>query len=857
MEHRRWLLFLVLVLPLLSSPAQTPGPFDLETYKSFLAANRNLESAQLQAMYPAGSFRASAAFPSPMYLDSIRARYWLTPFESQLLASHAFVVTSRLRQKSMISAFEDIYTKDLPVFVSTDAILEAVHWSYDKILMEIEKYTLIRSLENLLVSLHAQLPELEKRYQAEPEMGQMLRDVDVYLTVPLKLLGRSEAPYFQEDAPVIADLLMRIAALAPAKVSLFAEHTRIIDFSQFTVRGHYTQDPDLSHYFQAMMWLGRTELYLCPPAGDTAAWPVKDIQRQTIDAVLVNEAIRDAGARPPLQKIDSLITFMVGESDNVTVEDLDSLVSEAAIGNAGVLLDTTALTSFQAVLLGKSFAFQRINSQILMTDPIDPTQLRPASAFMLLGQRFVIDSYVTGGVVYDKILYNGQKIRRMLPSTLDVLFALGNNAAAQILDPELQAYHYAPNLAGLRYLVDSYDEGFWNSSMFNCWLATIRALNPSPVRSDLPAFMQTGAWWQEKMNTQLASWAQLRHDNLLYAKQSYTGGIITCSFPQSYVEPVPEFYARVKKFAANGAARFASLGANSFVFYFNFLIGAADTLRSIAEKELTGTMLAPEEKGFLARMLVQYTSEGGCGGGAGYTGYRGWYPRLYYGVNGVDRDFHPDLLTTDFVVADVHTAPTDAEGNPVGWVLHVGAGPIDLAIVTAPLPGGQSYAFIGPVLNYYERVTSNFKRLTDQEWDTLCTSAPQFRPAFVNAYLADESGQSRGDGPMLLTGVPDGHGQPNPGAYVLSQNFPNPFNPSTFIGVTIPASSSPERVKLEVFDVQGRRVATLIDDRLGAGNYVVQWDGRTSAGAQAASGTYFYRLKAGSATLTRKAVLPR
>ena len=62
--------------------------------------------------------------------------------------------------------------------------------------------------------------------------------------------------------------------------------------------------------------------------------------------------------------------------------------------------------------------------------------------------------------------------------------------------------------------------------------------------------MKSAAWQQEKMNTQLASWSQLRHDNLLYAKQSYTGGT-GCSFPYSYIEPYPEFYGRLKQFAQN------------------------------------------------------------------------------------------------------------------------------------------------------------------------------------------------------------------------------------------------------------------------------------------------------------------
>ena len=70
--------------------------------------------------------------------------------------------------------------------------------------------------------------------------------------------------------------------------------------------------------------------------------------------------------------------------------------------------------------------------------------------------------------------------------------------------------------------------------------------------------MKTAAFWQEKMNTQLASWAELRHDNLLYAKQSYTGGTV-CSYPYSYVEPFPEFYQSLKDFANSAKNRIQSI----------------------------------------------------------------------------------------------------------------------------------------------------------------------------------------------------------------------------------------------------------------------------------------------------------
>ncbi len=852
----RFFLFLATFLFLAPGIAvgQGDAPFDVQAYRAYLSAHQNLGADQLQSMFRSTAFRATAAASggTPAYLDSIDEHYALTAYEKELLGQHGFVVSSRLSKRSTFEALCEIYERDLPVFVSTDAILHAIHFSYDRILQDLERVRLATELSTLLKSLKNQLPSLEQRYGSAAGMRASLHDVDVYLTVPLALLGEQAQPYYSENATVIADLLAKIAALAPVQMPFFASTPRDVDFSQFTPRGHYTHDTYLRSYFQAMIWLGRTQLYLIQPAGVIPRCTEADVQRQSIDAVLVAEAVRLAGAASSLGMIDSTLKFLVGESDNVTFWNLETLSAAAGVDSASALLDTAKFHEFQNLLAVQPFAFERINSQILMSDPFDTTQVSFPSSFLLLGQRFVIDSYVTGSVVYDRIVYNGQKVRRMLPSTLDVLFALGNNAALQLLSSELDQYHYATNLAALRYLIDSYGEEFWTGSLFNSWLSMIRSLNPPGDRSSLPPFMQTAAWWQEKMNTQLASWAQLRHDNLLYAKQSYSGGMI-CSYPESYVEPVPEFFARVKLFAETAIPRFSSSGSDVVILsYFQKLAATADTLHSIAEKELLGTPLHQAEKQFLKSMLVRQMAGQGCSLTQD-TAYFGWYPDLFYGVP-AGRE---ELFDTDFIVADVHTAPTDDVGNPVGWVLHVGAGPVDMAILNATTADGRPCSFIGPVLNYYERVTEDFKRLTDEEWKTLSALAPTVRPDFVNLYLADAVGQSRGEGRMLLTGVRDDLQKPLPNAFVLYQNYPNPFNPSTFITIGVPAGAGGRRVKLEVFNLQGQSIATLLDAQLPVGNYVVKWDGRTRTGKPVASGVFFSRLTAGGTVQTRKMVLLR
>jgi hypothetical protein len=847
------LIFLFLGHMLLASTAtlhaQTVPDFDLQTYTSFLASHQNMTPDQLLALHPGGTFvkTAPTAFSTAGWFDRINSWYVLTPDEKTLLGRHGFVVTERIRPKSFGDEFLTIYTADLPVFVSTDAILHALHMSYDAILMTTEEQVLIPKLVTLLASLQVQIPGLATRYANDTRMEPALADLDLYLTVARRLLGQTVAPYFLGTTAASDEILNMIAGGQPVKgaAPLFADSLRWVDYSQFTPRGHYTRSKALTQYFQSMIWMGRTEFYLSAPRNTLETYNDAQIQRQTIAAMLLLEAFDLAGSTGTLNEIDDAIRFFVGESDNVTVACLKGLAAELGLAKANELLDLARFNEFQTALLEKGWAYQRILSQMLSSGSFLATdQIQPASSFLLMGQRFVIDSYVTGSVVYDKIIYQNTQVRRMLPSTLDVLFALGNDASGQLLVPELERYHYATNLAALRYLVEAYEPSFWKSTFYNGWLDAIRALNPPPDRTTLPPFMRTAAWWQEKMNTQLASWAQLRHDNLLYVKQSYSG-MPVCAFPYSYVEPVPQFFRNVSRLADTAAAWFARSSPTELRYvasYFTNMKNTTDTLAAIAEKELAGQSMSDAEAGFMSRMIFKSQL---CG-----PQINGWYSRLFFQVM--------TATDEDLVVADVHTSPADEAGGLVGWVLHAGTGPLNLAFLVADIPGAGPVAFVGPVMSYHEFVSTNFKRLTDEEWKAQYVGVRSSRPTWVNVYLADETGKTRGDGPTLLTGVPSDPADISlPQTIMMAQNYPNPFNSATVIPVIVPQGNDPGRVDIAVYDIQGRRIRQLVNEHLPPGSYLVRWDGRSDDGRPIASGVYVSMLKAQGSVQTEKMVLIR
>jgi hypothetical protein len=91
-----------------------------------------------------------------------------------------------------------------------------------------------------------------------------------------------------------------------------------------------------------------------------------------------------------------------------------------------------------------------------------------------------------------------------------------------------------------------------------------------------------------------------------------------------------------------------------------------------------------------------------------------------------------------------------------------------------------------------------------------------------------------------------------PLTYLLHQNSPNPFNPSTSIAFELPDA---EHVSLTVYNILGQKVITLVDEYLGQGSHSVRWDGRDSRGNSASSGIYFYRLQTSEFIDTKRMVL--
>ncbi|HEY6558496.1 MAG TPA: DUF3160 domain-containing protein [Polyangiaceae bacterium] len=634
--------------------------------------------------------------------------------EQSALAQNGFVISERRRFPSFVYGYSTIYMADLPLYVSADSILYAVHESYDAILATLELAALSPTLNRLLDSMRGALAA-----GAGTELSSGARaHADLYLSVAKSLLvGRFAGPIAGGDA-IAAQKLYNGALAADGwqDVTLF-DVLRRVDFSQFKPRGHYTDSEELSRYFRAMMWLGRVDFRILETQDDGTQL----FHRKQLEAAYVLRALMDAPSVDSWRKIDRTIEAFVGEPDNMTLPELDGLLSNLGAANAAGLAAIDDARIAQAVISG-GYGTQRISSHI-MVNGLGKGTLPLSSTFLLFGQRYVLDSHVFSNVVYDRV--QGGSVWRMMPNALDASFAaLGNNQAGQLLGAELQRFGYAPDLASMRVLADAHPPAFWDANLYNLWLSALRTLSPNANATGLPKIAATEAWGRRLLNAQHASWAELRHDTILYAKQSYTGGTV-CEFPDAYVDPYPELFARIGHFASRGAALVAGLDfsqheglAQRISGYFAELQSVAFTLQKMAENQRSGTSHSAEHMAFINETVAL---EGGCGAPSGFTG---WYARLF---------FRPgDAIELDPVIADVHTQPTDEGGNPVGRVLHVGTGMPRLMVVTADTCTGPR-AYVGLASSYFERITENFDRLDDKRWkDAIVAATPDDVPWMQN-----------------------------------------------------------------------------------------------------------------------------
>lgn len=438
------------------------------------------------------------------------------------------------------------------------------------------------------------------------------------------------------------------------------------------------------------MWLGRTELRFAKKDPKTETWVV---DKRALEGIRLLRASFTPRAEKAWRTLDDSARVLVGPPDSMSLPGLDRAEKQLPPAPTDDALAKTFAVEAQ----------QKIGSQLLHAGAEE-------LSFLLLGQRYVFDSHVLSAVTYGAL-----QSYRMMPTPLDVGAAVfGNPAASRLLGPELAKNpEYAAALDKIAKAGAAFGPDLWQTSVYHLWLSAIRELSPSAdADKGLPPVMQSDAWSRRMLATQLASWAELRHDNLLYAKQSFTA-IAGCEYPDAYVDPYPAFYAAMGRLGEKGigvvdALPLAPERATRVRAYFTHLRDTATQLREIAERERRGEPLTSTQLDFMNHMVSIDGRHGGC---TVVLEAHGWYADLHYHRDGA--------LHAKPTIADVHTQPTDATGNVVGKVLHVATGRPRLFSVFLPGSSGGTCTpreYRGFVSSYDEVITAGFQRLSDEEW---------------------------------------------------------------------------------------------------------------------------------------------
>ncbi|MEM7387073.1 MAG: DUF3160 domain-containing protein, partial [Verrucomicrobiota bacterium] len=653
---------------------------------------------------------------------------------------------------SCADAFYDLWSDDLPVYISSDAVLHAWHYSFQTCLEEIDAFVMARSLESFLDDL---LLALEERRSPDPSENPFLarseEDLDWYLTIARSLLDEEPVGArfpATRDPDFFIDSVQEAEKIA--YLNVFGRN-RIVDFTQFKPRGHSTTSAALSRYFRSLMWCFQTDFQLTDETENDESRAAA--RRQLAAASLLAQLIKGESLTGDWESMENVMAAVGGYGDALAPPQLLELLESAGLSEVGSVSNENIAEFLLKRVESGNLGVQNIRSRPTLSPRNTQQQAVLPRSFALFSQRFVLDSWAMSKVVFDSIIFddNGipeesDKVQRRIPSGLDVAFTtFGNNTALPILIDRMEdrdgrafrdGYPYQNNLAAARRIIDGQGEEAWAGNLYHQWLKALRTLSPTPTGAILPHAMQTRAWARKDLNTQLASWTQLRHDTVLYAKQSATA-LTLCHFPDGYVEPRPAFWRQLRLLAESMEGLTGALPAegtfriwdtslfveverpvidwrDEMTGFFRDFAACIGRLENLVAKQMRGDPFNETDLTFIDEMM----QGGGTITSGGDRRYDGWYSGLYR--RKLDDALNNGSAKWPALVTDVHTDFPDAISGDPGTILHEAVGGVPFLLIALEREGGRKAVYGGPVLSYYEfDLGQPMKRLNDEEWQSM------------------------------------------------------------------------------------------------------------------------------------------
>jgi hypothetical protein len=692
-----------LVTPTLSIPPAGiyPAPF----------AAYNEIAARLPQSFGGGGYSL------PLDLNQVQnlAGVDMTDAQRTLLAQNGFAVAAPVpgQFREFYQIYEQWRYSDIPVFITTDSVYHIYHLLFDKMLRDLETDHFIVDLKSLT---SAMLITSLQQYQAllGTTLEEPARRNSAYFAVAAQLLGLPD-PVPTAVTDLVNSELALINAAGGFSVSpiwdrpdLPEDQKLLEDYSQYVPRGHYTRSEDLKMYFKAMMWYGRLTFRLTDDF-------------ETRRALLVTQAVRTAFTAdgiPALtlwENIYEPTVFIVGKADDLGYLEYGALSDEVFGKNPDPAKFADAALFAQFKQATETLPPPQINSMWVW---IWQDQAQVTKGFRFMGQRFTLDAYVFGQVIWRKV--GTQDDPRGLPKALDFFAAMGSSEAYNILDNmgEPHYVNFDTQMTKVKTEIAALGTDTWTQNLYWAWLYSFQPLL-STKTSAYPPFMQTEAWTRKDLQTALGSWTELKHDTILYAKQVMAemgGGGGNEQPPHGNVEPNPEAYARLLALAQMTYDGLDSRSLLSDLTRANLenLISELTFLKNISERELAGEAITDDEY-----WHIQY--------------WGGTLEQFTLAAADTTGDMSRDLSDQKAaLVADVATG-IDTNGGLAA--LEEGDGQPTMIYVV--LPDSPWRVAAGAVYSYYEFTVPPSGRMTDEAWQAQVeagTNPPQ--PDWTQMFIA-------------------------------------------------------------------------------------------------------------------------
>ena len=659
--------------------------------------------------------------------DVVNMKNLINPFQLKefdpklysMLGQNGFAIVPA-EHNQLFHVYEKNDYADFPSFVTTDLYLQLFHLYFDCVLRDVEE----KHLDSLMIvfssKMGAEMKTLTSSQNAEikaaAEYGQ------AWFAVASWLFSHDKAPTSATtlNVPeayktmVMEEITKSFEAENEYSDMLeYDSHTGMFAYSLFRPRGHYTRSKVCSRYFRGMMWLQTAHFGTDKPA------KMKQI------ALIANVFNQQPKIKTIYDKVSEPITYLMGTPDNVTLIQVAELVKKMNLPIEKLLSSNKDMGKLTANI--EAIAKKQTRIELKKTHgtkyvvDIMPQRYQPdAEALIATTDQ---DSPVS---------------LRPRPKGLDWMAVMGLPGAERILMDELkEAQKWADFPKALTTARKKVADTPWEACVANQWMYTLQSLGDTA--QSLPYFMQTPQWQKKNLNTALASWAELKHDAILYAKQPMVAecgsGGPEPPVVKGYVEPNVKFWEKAIALVTRMDKVLTTYGLQTgkAKAVYERIKEMAEFCRDISKKELNGGKITDEEYNQIEiigstveNISLELVSEDN-------QMLQGW----------------SDVVSTDkkvAVVADVFTAAGENVAIDDMCVLYEGVGPAYEIYVVVEIDGSL-YLTRGSVFSYREftRLMSD-PRMTDEEWQEELKKSPTGgTPSWMKEIIAPVKGMSADD----------------------------------------------------------------------------------------------------------------